>query len=330
MRPAAAPAPPGVDFTGMLNLQRLAVFREVARAGSFSAAAEKLDYSQPAISHHVAKLELEIGTTLIVRLPRELRLTDAGREVLRHAEAVLAVAADAEAELRAAVSGTPERVRLGGFQTSTETIVASALERFWRDFPQTRVTLLEADPIEHVESLRAGQMDLAVVFDHPEGPLTADERISIRPVHEDPMLIALPEHHELAGADAVALAALSGSRWLEGAGPETTSSIFLTHACAALGFRPEIAFACGNYHAVQGLIRRGMGVALVPELSVAEVASGVIVRPVSDASPVRRIGVAGLRARHRAPHFAAMEQALADAFADYRDGRGLLMAPAGP
>jgi DNA-binding transcriptional LysR family regulator len=310
----------------MLSLQRLAVFREVARSGSFSAAAEKLDYSQPAISHHVARLELEVGATLIVRLSRGLRLTDAGREVLRHADALLDLAGDSEAELRAAVSGTPERVRLGGFQTSTEAIIATALERFWRDFPQTRVTLLEADPIEHIESVRAGHLDLALVFDHPEGPLTEDERISIRPLHEDPMVLVLPENHALADLDAVPLASLRAERWLEGAGPETTSSIFLVRACEPLGFRPEIVFACGNYHAVQGLIVRGMGVALVPELSISELAPGVVARPPSDAAPLRRIGVAGLRAHHRAPHFAAMEQALSVAFADYRAARPQITA----
>jgi DNA-binding transcriptional LysR family regulator len=305
----------------MLNLQRLAVFREVARSGSFSAAAERLDYSQPAISHHVAKLELEVGAALFVRMHRGLKLTDAGREVLRHADALLDLAGDAEAELRAVVRETPDCVRLGGFQTSTEAVMATALEGFWARFPQTRVTLLEADPIDHLEGLRAGQLDLALVFDHPEGSITDDPRLIVRYVHEDPMLLVLPEGHAIASGEAVPLGALSNARWLEGAGPEATSSVFLARACERLGFRPDIAFACGNYYAVQGLVARGMGIALIPELATRHRVDGVVLRRPSDGEPARRIGVARLRARNVAPHVAAMEAAIADAFELYAADR---------
>jgi DNA-binding transcriptional LysR family regulator len=314
----------------VLDLRRLAIFREVARAGSFSEAAERLHYSQPAVSHHVSRLELEIGAALLIRRSRGLELTDVGREVLRHADTLLERVHDAEIELRAMVSQEPERVRLGGFQTSTVAVIATALELFWREHPGTRVTVLEADPIEHIDGLRSGRLDLAIVFDHPEGPITVDDRVEVSYLHEDPMLIALPEQHPLAALHEVPLEALRAERWLEGAGPEASSSIFLLRACEAAGFEPEIVFACGNYDAVQLLIRNGMGVAMVPELSVGVLPPGVAVRPPADVSPIRRIGTAALRTRHRPPHLKAMERALAAGFAGYRATRPSLTSPPSP
>jgi DNA-binding transcriptional LysR family regulator len=305
----------------VLDLRRLSVFREVAQAGSFSEAADRLHYSQPAISHHVSRLELELGATLLIRKPRGLELTDVGHEVLRLADALLEQVHDAETELRAMVSQAPERMRLGGFQTSTVTVIATALELFWLEHPSTRVTVLEADPIDHIDGLRSGRLDLAIVFDHPEGPITLDERVEVSYLHEDPMLIALPEQHQLAALEEVPLEALRSERWLEGAGPEGSSSVFLMRACEAAGFEPDIVFACGNYDAVQLLIRNGMGVAMVPELSVGVLPAGVAIRRPARVSPIRRIGTAALRTRHRPAHFGAMERALAAAFAGYRATR---------
>lgn len=302
----------------MLDLRRLAVFREVVRHGSFSAAADHLGYSQPAVSHHVSRLELEVGATLLHRRPRGLELTRLGHDVLRHADAILDVVHSAEAQLRDAVSLDPDRIRLGGFQTSTEAIIRVALERFWREFPLTRVSLLEADPVDHIDGLRSGRLDLAIVFDSAEGPITVDDRIAIDSLHDDPMLVALPAGHELAAAPKVRLGDLREARWLEGAGPDAASALVLERACEPLGFHPDIVFACGNYHAVQALVGHGMGVALVPELGALEY-PGVVVRPLAEPIPPRRIGLAMLRAKHVPAVYAGMRRALREAFADYRE-----------
>jgi DNA-binding transcriptional LysR family regulator len=301
----------------VLDLRRLSVFRAVARCGSFSAAADQLGYSQPAVSHHIARLELEVGTRVLHRHPRGIELTPVGVALLRHADAILDVVQHAEGELRELVE-EPDSVRLGGFQTSTEPIVSAALAAFWRSHPDSRVTLLEADPVDHIDGLRSGRLDIAVVFDSPEGPISTDDRVEVDLLHDDPMLVALPERHRLASRPAVALADLAGERWLEGAGPETTSAVVLLHACARLGFEPQIAFSCGNYYAVQQLVARGMGVALLPELALQQVRDGVALRPVADASPSRRLGTAVLRrAQDRPRGHAAMLAAIREAFAAY-------------
>jgi DNA-binding transcriptional LysR family regulator len=312
----------------MLDLRRLAVFREVVRHGSFSAAADHLGYSQPAVSHHVSRLELEVGAALLHRRPRGLELTRLGHEVLRHADAILDLVHSAEAELRDAVSADPDLIRLGGFQTSTEAVIRVALERFWRDYPLTRVSLLEADPVDHIDGLRSGRLDLAIVFDSSEGAIAVDDRIAIERLHDDPMLVALPAGHSLAGAEAVRLGDLRDARWLEGAGPDTASALVLLRACEPLGFEPDIVFSCGNYHAVQELVRHGMGVALVPELAAIMLHPGVVVRPLVEPAPARRIGVAMLRTRHVPAVYSGMQRALREAFSAYRDARASVVSPA--
>jgi DNA-binding transcriptional LysR family regulator len=305
----------------MLDLRRLSVFHEVARLGSFSAAADSLGYSQPAVSHHVARLELEVGATLLHRHPRSLELTDVGRELIRHADGILELVRSAESDLRDIVLEEPGRLRLGGFQTSTDTIIRTALTIFWQGHPNTKVSLLEADPIDHLDGLRSGELDIAIIFDSPEGPMTVDDRIDVEFFHEDPLLLALPADHPLAGRTEVPLERLRGARWLEGAGPEATSSLVLRRACEELGFEPDIAFACGNYHAVQHLVRHGMGVALLPELATGGLDAGVVVRPLAGASPIRRIGAASMRGRKRPAIHATMRTALREAFSLYREGR---------
>jgi DNA-binding transcriptional LysR family regulator len=305
----------------MLDLRRLAVFREVVRHGSFSAAADHLGYSQPAVSHHVSRLELEVGATLLHRRPRGLELTRLGQDVLRHADAILDLVHSAEAQLRDAVSADPDRIRLGGFQTSTEAVIRVALDRFWREFPSTRVSLLEADPVDHIDGLHSGRLDLAIVFDSADGAIAVDDRIAIERLHDDPMLVALPARHPLARAQAVRLDDMRDERWLEGAGPDAAAALVLVRACEPLGFDPDIVFSCGNYHAVQELVRHGIGVALVPELAANLLHPGVALRPLVEPVPARRIGVAMLRTRHVPAVYSGMQRALREAFRDYRDTR---------
>src|SRR5579859_4429228 len=111
----------------MLDVRRLAVLRAIAREGSFSAAARALDYTQPAVSHHVARLEDEVGTVLLVRTGRGVRLTDAGRALVEHADAVLARLAAAEDEVAAIAQLRAGRVRLGAFPSASATLVPVAV-----------------------------------------------------------------------------------------------------------------------------------------------------------------------------------------------------------
>src|SRR5919206_3061784 len=114
----------------MLDVRRLRVLREVAARGSFSAAAEALAYTQSAVSQQIAALERETGTLLVERSARGVRLTDAGRALVRHADVVLARLADAEAELEAIAGARGGRLRMAAFPSAAGSIMPVAIARF--------------------------------------------------------------------------------------------------------------------------------------------------------------------------------------------------------
>src|SRR3954447_19858707 len=146
----------------MLDVRRMRVLREVSRRGSFSAAAESLAYTQSAISQQIAALEREAGTRLVERNARGVRLTDAGRVLVDHADAILARLADAEAELEAIAGLRGGRLRLVAFPSAGATVMPEAIARFRERHPGVELTLEPAEPEPSIARLRTGEVDVAL------------------------------------------------------------------------------------------------------------------------------------------------------------------------
>lgn len=287
----------------MLELKRLKVLAEVARCGSFSGAADAMDYSQPAISNNISRLELEVGATLLDRRRSGgVQLTEAGSLLLGHAHILLEEMANAEEELSELIETSRRLVRLGAFATASATIVAHAVARF-RTNQNVSFTLIEGEASEMFERLKSRQIDLAMVFDDPRHPVPDDEAIELRYLYRDPMLVALPSQHPLAKEERVDIAALAHEAWIEGAGRESPCSLILNGLCEEAGFDPRVSFNSGNYQVVLSLVGAGVGVALVPELAIPRsgVDPSVTLCRAQSEDPVRRIGVAVLRNRYRPP-----------------------------
>jgi molybdate transport repressor ModE-like protein len=140
----------------MLDVRRMKVLREVAARGSFSAAAESLSFTQSAISQQVAALERETGATLLERGSRGVRLTDAGRALVRHADAILARLDDAEEELAALAGLRGGRLRLASFQSAGATLVPRAVAAFQGRHPEVELSMVEAEPDDAQDRLRTG------------------------------------------------------------------------------------------------------------------------------------------------------------------------------
>src|SRR5919198_108477 len=181
----------------MLDVRRLRVLREVAACGSFSAAAESLAYTQSAVSQQIAALEREAGTTLVERSVRGVRLTDAGRALVQHADVILARLADAEAELEAIAGLRGGRLRLVAFPSAGATMMPEAIARFRPRHPAVELPLAPADPEPAIIKLRAGEADLVLDITGAFRPPRDD---GIERVHllDDPMYVALPKDHPLA------------------------------------------------------------------------------------------------------------------------------------
>lgn len=269
----------------VIEARHLRVLRAVAATGSFSAAGRELGCTQPAVSQQMKALESSVGTPLLVRTGREMRLTQAGEALVRHAAGIIAGLTAAEEEVAAIAGLRAGRVRLVSFPSGSSTLVPTALAALRAAHPGTRVSLEEAEPPESVEKLRAGDCDIALAFRY-EGAAGAEEwdDLVVRPLLRDRLVGLVPEKHRLARAGSVAIAELAGEPWIAGC-PRCRGQ--LVEVCRAAGFVPRIDFATDDYPAVVGLVGAGLGVAVLPELAIESVrpkgARTVTVEP-----PVRR------------------------------------------
>jgi DNA-binding transcriptional LysR family regulator len=249
----------------MLDVTRLRVLVAVARHGSVTAAAQALNYAQPSISHHIARLEAETGARLLQRAGRGVRLTDAGRLLAERAEEIIGRLDAAENELAAHVGLRQGRVRLASFPSALGTIVPAAAARLEAESPGMDLMLAEAEPPEALRMLRAGYVDVALVFRHyqedadPEPPAAEEEGARGR------LLLDEPIHMVTNAADEGApdLAAYASRRWI--AGCERCRG-YLVRQCALSGFTPKISFTTDDYVAVQALVAAGLGVTTLPGL----------------------------------------------------------------
>src|SRR3982751_3381654 len=148
----------------MLDVKRLRVLREVAAKGSFSAAAEALAYTQSAVSQQIAALEREAGTVLVDRSARGVTLTNAGEALVRHADAILARLADAEAELEAIAGLRGGRLRLVAFPSVGATLMPLAIATFREKHPDVELTVKQLEPEDSLPMLKCGELDIALTI----------------------------------------------------------------------------------------------------------------------------------------------------------------------
>lgn len=239
----------------------------MSTTGSFSAAARELGCTQPAVSQQMKALEASAGTTLLIRTGREMRLTQAGEALVRHASGILAGLTAAEEEVAAIAGLRAGRVRLVSFPSGSSTLVPGALAALRAAHPGTRVSLVEAEPPRSVEMLRDGDCDIALAFRY--GTQGAEwEDLVVRPLLTDRLIGLLPEGHRLADRPAVGIAELAGDPWIAGC-PRCRRQ--LVEVCEESGFTPRIDFATDDYPAVIGLVGAGLGVAVLPALAIESV-----------------------------------------------------------
>jgi DNA-binding transcriptional LysR family regulator len=302
----------------MLDLRRLRVLREVSRQGSFSAAADALSYTQPAISRQIATLEKETGATLVDRNARGVRLTDAGEALVEHTEAILARLASAEAEVRAIGDLRGGRLRMAAFPTAAATIVPMAIATFKRRHPDIDLSLAMAEPADSHPLLRAGELDLAVSLEGVDADL---EGLELQPLFEDPMYIALSRDHPLAARARISLADLADEPWMVGTTDRCPDSALFIRVCREAGFEPHLAFQNDDYAAVQGFVAAGVAVALIPDLGATTVREDIVLRSLGPGAPVRRVVAATKVGGYRSPAAAAMLEILAESSLEWLASR---------
>ena len=275
----------------MLDLKRLRVLAEVARRGSFSAAADALYLSQSAVSQQVATLEREVGMSLLERTNGGPKLTDAGRTLVHHGEAAIARLEEAEQEVAAIAGLEGGELRIASFPTASAVLLTEALAEFSSSHPNVRLSVTEAEPEESLPMLRAAEIDLALTFDYTTLPAKDDRDVDRELLLTESMYVALSRDHPLAGADRVRLADLADEAWVCGTRP-SSCSLAVVETCRAAGFEPRIAFESDEYPVLQGYVAAGLGYTLLPDLALPTLRSDLVVRPTKPAAPKRRVWAA--------------------------------------
>lgn len=247
----------------MFDSRHIRTFHEVVRAGSYSAAARTLGYTQPAITQQMKALERSVGTPLFVRVGRQMRLTEAGEALERHAGVILDRIAAAQQQMSAITGLRAGRVRMCAFPSAGATLVPEALARLSAEHPGVRVELQEAEPPDSMRRVADGECDITLAFTYPGlREQVPDELVEI-PLMEDQLTVLLPSGHRMARRRAVRLSELADERWI--AGCLRCRANFL-HECAELGFSPDVAFTTDDILVVQSLVAEGLGIAMMPGL----------------------------------------------------------------
>ena len=317
--PVAQMTFPGLSYklVLMLDVRRMRVLREVAVQGSFSAAAEALSFTQSAVSQQIAALERETGTILVQRSARGVRLTEAGEALVRHADAVLARLAEAEAELEAIAGLRGGRLRMAAFESAGATLMPLAIARLPRQAPRDR-----ADDDARRARGRPSRSSRAASSTSCSASARATPRrtaSSATSCSRTRCCSCSRSEHPLANKRNLRLADLADEAWI--GGPQDCECNRLIYgACSAAGYDPRIAFETDDYAAVQGFVAAGVGVSLIAELGLTTIRDDIVVRDLGRETPVRKI-YAAVAGGYRTPATAAMLEVLQDVAANYATRR---------
>ncbi|MER5450947.1 LysR family transcriptional regulator [Streptomyces sp. NPDC002766] len=266
-----------MDFRDV-SLTALRVFRAVAEQGTFTAAAVSLGYTQSAVSRQIAAIERAAGAELLQRRRDGVRLTSAGRVVMRRATVVLDEI-DATARELSGLPGQGGTVRLGWFPSAGAVLVPRALAALRRTDPGLQVVGREGSTPALVRALRAGSLDLALLASAPpfRPPDAESPPLALQTLTERALCLAVPATHPLARGDFVDVSDLRGQRWITGS---ASGEDKLMGVWPGLDERPEIAHTVRDWLAKLQLVAAGCGLTTVPAGLASVAPPGVRVLPV--------------------------------------------------
>lgn len=269
-----------------MDVQRMKTLRELALKGTMAAVSESLHLSPSAISQQISLLEAEVGLTLVERRGRGVQLTEAGRRLVHHADAIISVLASAKADL-ADLRGTPfGEIKLASFPSIASRILPSVMEVLARDYPGISFLAEEVEPIPSLIALRSWQCDVAFFDDLSLPKDFSLDRLEILPIYDDELVAVLSANHPLAAKKSVRLKDLQDEPWAIDTRPNTFSDVIFA-MCEKRGFRPRVVGRFDAYDVIGALVANGSAVSVLPRIRVANwERDGIAWRPLQPA--VRR------------------------------------------
>ncbi len=267
----------------MIDLRQLQALSAVAEEGSVARAAVRLGWSQPTVDYHLKNLDRLVGTELTARSTRGSRLTTAGQLMLERGEEILGLADRTLTDVRDLAELGHIRLRFGIFPSAAARLLPGIALRLGELGIELDATLEEVMPL--VAGVNQHTLDAALIYAAGGYDLPLRSEVHTTHVFTDPMLLALPAHHELAGAprfDIDTLLTLRGENWVMGSTPGDTLDDLVREMYAATGKEPTVAIRTDDYAVVLALIAANLGVALVPTLLQGLAPEGVVLRPIVD------------------------------------------------
>jgi len=241
-----------------MDLKQIESFVRVAELGSFTKAAAALGMAQPLLSRHVRQLEVTLRQNLLTRNGRGVSVTEAGRVLLEHGRGILHQVALAHEELgsvRGALSG---RVSIGLPPSLSRLITVPLIKRFQHALPQAQLTLTEGFSLLMLESLRAGRLDMAVLYNPVPAP---DLELSV--LHEEVLVLIAGHRRQPTLKASVSLSALSELPLILPSRPNAFR-LLIDGAMQQLNLKPNIVLEIDGLNAILELVREGLGYAVLP------------------------------------------------------------------
>ncbi len=280
-----------------VEVRHFAALQALAGEGSFGRAADRLGYTQSAVSQQIATLERIVGEKLVERPggPRPISLTEAGELLLRHAESIVARMQAAQADLHALQAGEVGTLRVGTFQSAGARLLPAVLRNFTSAWPNIDVVLGELDDDEVEVAIERGELDVGfVVLPVGEAPLETNEL-----VHDPYVLVVAAESPYATAAELPTLAQIGAEPLVGFKAHRSLEPV--EAALRGAGVEPRYAFRSNDNGTVQGVVAAGIGNAILPRLTVDPADTRLVVRELGDEVPPRVIAIARHRDRYNSP-----------------------------
>lgn len=292
----------------MLDPRRLRLLRDVARTGTIAGAAERAGCTSSAASQQIVALERSLDLALLERSARSVRLTDAGRVLVEHAERVLLALDAAEVAVAAVANLKGGRLRLAAFNSAGSALAIPAMSAFAHQHPEVRLSFRELEPEDAIPAVTAGDIDLAITHQYRHLPRPDLAALSQHLLLEDSLLLAVPPHLRPGDAAPARLTDYRETTWLSTTPSEGFQAI-TELVCRSAAFEPHVAFRADSYDLMLGLVAADFGVALIPSLAAAP-RQGVTYLPIGEPNDLAREIHATTRTADPSPAIQAMVQLL--------------------
>ncbi|WP_427869170.1 LysR family transcriptional regulator [Leucobacter luti] len=274
----------------MLDLRQLRALRAVHSEGSVTRAARLLGWSQPTVDYHLRIIDRLVGSPLLTRTKRGSTLTPVGHLVLDRAQEILTLSDRTLSDARELAKLGRARLRFGTFPTAAARLLPAIAAEMGDLGVEIDAVLEEVKPL--VSHVNGRELDAALVYSVPGYELPLRPDTAATEVLRDPLLLALPEGHRLAGRTSIdreALLSLADERWLLGATPNDPMDAVVLDAFAAAGHELEVAIRTDDFQVMLGMIAARMVVGLVARLASGPVHPGVVLLPIDDPSFARSV-----------------------------------------